>query len=180
MKKPHGGLLLISLCCFLTGCVSTYRPGGKTGQLQGMLYDCDNSPVPGYCVQIDSDSKTFTDINGRFSFPDVSWGTHAISGSGENHIPFAQEYEFSDKTAIFHAVIPSHDAIYVKTDSALARRDAREAERLLEQLPEKERATEAWRLYSAIARYIDAGPVEGDCWLEQAERLSAYFKGPAK
>ncbi|HOC30582.1 MAG TPA: hypothetical protein PKH40_12940, partial [Treponemataceae bacterium] len=69
------------------------------------------------------------------------------------------------------------EAVYVLIDSALEKRDTHEARRLLGELPREEQETAAWRLYSAIERYLDAGPIDGDCWLEQAERASALLKG---
>lgn len=176
-QKPLHFLALCAFCFFLAGCVSTYRPGGKTAALQGMVYDYDNSPVSGYRIRIDGEKQTYTDINGRFSFPDIVFGMHDIKGSGERHISFEQNCEFSDKTAILHIRIPSHEAVYVLIDSALEKRDTHEARRLLGELPREEQETAAWRLYSAIERYLDAGPIDGDCWLEQAERASALLKG---
>ena len=166
--------------CVLCGCVSTFRPGGKKGELQGMLYDFDNCPIAGYCVQVDESVKTFTDINGRFSLPGVAYGVHTVRGSGEKHLDFEQEYQFSDKTEILHIRIPSYETTWVLIDTALEARNIPEAQRLLAALPNTEQDTLPWRLYHAIACYLEAGPVEGDCWLEQAERISASIGGKSR
>ena len=71
-----------------------------------MLYDFDNCPIAGYCVQVDESVKTFTDINGRFSLPGVAYGVHTVRGSGEKHLILNRNTSFRTRrkycTSEFH------------------------------------------------------------------------------
>ncbi len=151
--KQHGMPALSLLAAGLmlaAGCASVHRPGGKRGTLQGIVYDCDNEPVCGYLVSVDEAHKAYTDINGRFAVPDIAFGTHGLSGKGNNHGSCAVPVEFADKTQIVSLRIPSNRFLYSLIDRQLTEGDYEGAKKTFLLFSPEEQKSGKFNLYRTI------------------------------
>jgi len=151
-RKSIPAALTLALAITLAsgGCASAPRPGGKRGTLQGMIHDYDNRPVAGYLVSVDDKEKAYTDINGRFTVPDLALGTHTLSGEGKDHGPYAQTVEFADRTQIIYLRIPSNRFLYAQIDRQLSDGEYGPAQKTLLQFSKEEQKSRKYNLYKTI------------------------------
>jgi hypothetical protein len=119
-----------------------------------MVYDSENAPVCGYRLSIDGGNAISTDINGRFSVPNVAYGAHELTGTGAAHASFSERWDFSDNLQVFYLHIPSNARVYARVDERLTKGDLPEAVKLLGKIGDKE--TPTYRLYAAICAFLQA------------------------
>jgi len=143
-------LVLAAAVIAAGGCASAPRPGGKRGTLQGMIRDYDNKPVAGYLVSVDERDKAYTDINGRFTVPDLALGAHTLSGEGRDHGTYEQSVEFADRTQIIYLRIPSNRFLYSQIDRELTEGEYGKAQQTLLQFSKEEQKSRKYNLYKTI------------------------------
>lgn len=168
-------VLGIAIASCLVSCASVHRPDGNRGLMQGMIYDYENRPVCGYTIALEGTGKTVTDLNGRFCFANVPYGTGSLSGEGPRHADYRDIFEFADRAQILHVRIPSCAWLYREADRELSEGDLGGARKNLESLPGRERETSVWKIYDAACRYLSAGDEERDDLRELAERLDRRY-----
>lgn len=164
-------LLLISLFLIIS-CASVKRPDGTNGILQGMIYDYENKPVCGFHVSIDGKQKTVTDINGRFTIPDVLFGTHAIEGNGTEYSPWSENIDFNDKTQVLYIRVPSTLWLFAKLDGDLTESDFKEAKKTLSQFSASETQSPRYTLYSNIFLFRTSTTDNKDFYFNESLRIS--------
>lgn len=145
-------LFLIQIVLF--SCTSINNNFGKKGVLQGMVYDFENRPVPGYKIEIEGISITETDFNGRFSLLNVPWNTHKITGKNENYIFINKKINFSDPREIYYFRIPSNEWLYCEVDKNISQGKYNLANENLERFSLEEKKNNTWDLYNSVTIYL--------------------------
>ncbi len=146
-------ILLVAGFFFAASCASAPRPDGKNGILHGMIYDYDNAPVCGYLVLVDDAEKAYTDINGRFTIPDIPLGTHRLSGEGKDHGLYTQIVDFADRTQILYLRIPSNQFLYTLIDRQLTEKEYSMAQDTLHRFSMEEQKSKKFNLYKTITLF---------------------------
>jgi tetratricopeptide (TPR) repeat protein len=77
MNKKNFGLLLFVIVLF-TSCQTPIKRMSGEGFMYAMIYDYDNSPVPGVTVYLNGIKVVDSDIQGRFVLEKLRKGTHKI------------------------------------------------------------------------------------------------------
>jgi tetratricopeptide (TPR) repeat protein len=106
MKSSHSILLLFLV---LTSCATTPKTP-LTGDLAGVVYDLDKTPVAAANIRIISGDKSqtaVTDVQGRFTFSSIEVGTYSLSFSKAMYETHSWTFEITDFT----------DALYLQTAS---------------------------------------------------------------
>ena len=122
-------LLLFSL---LALSCKTAELGFKVININGMVYDFSNRPVPYYEVSLGRWYKGSTDINGRFTLPKVPFGTYTLSGHKSGYENYLDEVIVKDKGQIIYIRVPSQNQLLNMVDDALAVNDFPIAEEMAE------------------------------------------------
>lgn len=153
LKHFYFGFILLT---FFYSCTSTNFLLETKSVLQGMVYDTENKPISGYELILNDTKKTYTDINGRFSFLQLKPGVYSIKGKGANYISIEQSYNFTDKTGILYISVPSLDHVYIQVDNNIEKNNIENAKKLLECLPNEEIQSLTYKLYSNIISYKES------------------------
>jgi len=122
-------LLLFSLLAF--SC-KTAEFGFKVININGMVYDFSNRPVPYYEISLGRKYKGSTDINGRFTLPKVPVGTYTISGHKNGYEDYLDEVIVKDRGQIIYIRVPSQNQLLNVVDDALAANNFPLAEEMAE------------------------------------------------
>lgn len=155
MQLKHIFFILI-LLTFFCSCATTNFQSGTKSVLQGMVYDTENKPIAGYELILNDSKKTYTDINGRFSFLQIKPGLYSIKGKGANYVSIEQSYNYTDKTGILYISVPSLDRVYIQVDKNLEKNNIETAIKLLQSLPKEEIQSLTYKLYSNIISYKES------------------------
>lgn len=149
-------IIVRGLCC--VACAAMALMSCKTvWPMQGMVYDQDSCPVPGYRLSLDGWHTATTDINGRFTFPGAKFGTHTVAGSDERYLPFTERCSFQNRTEVLHIKLVSADSLYCRIDDEISKGNCAAARKSLDSVPEKSRTDERYRLYDSILRFRMTG-----------------------
>jgi len=105
---------LLALSC------KTTEFGFKVININGMVYDFSNRPVPNYEISLGRKYKGSTDINGRFTLPRVPVGVYAISGHKNGYENYLEEVIVKDRGQIIYIRVPSQNQLLNMVDDALA------------------------------------------------------------
>jgi hypothetical protein len=125
--------------------------------IQGMVYDQDSRPVPGYRLSLDGWHTATTDINGRFTFAGAKYGMHTVAGSDERYLPFSERCSFQNRTEVLHIKLTSADSLYCRIDDQIAEESFAAAKKSLDSIPEKNRTDDRYRIYDSILRFRMTG-----------------------
>ena len=100
--------------------------------VNGMVYDYSNRPVP-YCeVTIGKRYKSSTDINGRFTVPRVPAGVYPLKGNKKGFEGYVDEVIIKDRGQIIYFRIPSLNQLLNLVDEALTANNLNAAEEYAE------------------------------------------------
>jgi len=144
--------------------------GCQTIDVNGMIYDFDNRPVPHCEVTIGSKYCGITDINGRFSLPKIPEGTYVITGIKNGFETYTEEITISGWGQIIYIRMPSQAQLLELADQALTNLDyAAACENAEKAYLIDNKSTEAV-FYYAIVKYRQG---ESQKALEILEKASA-------
>ena len=104
----------------------------EKASLYGMVYDGKNSSVGHALIQLDQSFETISDINGRFSFQDVSRGYHEITITKENSETKTIAFEFMSRTEVLYVKVYSLDNYLDAAITSLASQDTKAAAEYIE------------------------------------------------
>lgn len=90
-----------------------------TADLHGMIYDHHNQVCSGVLVSVDKSAGLFSDINGRFTLPNLPKGKHEIQLKKEGYEDACFTVDFQSRTQILYLRIFSFDQILELAEEAL-------------------------------------------------------------
>ena len=154
MKKIFFAAMSI---CVLCGTATGFMSCRTVWPIQGMVYDQDSRPVPGYRLSLDGWHTATTDINGRFTFMGAKYGTHTVTGSDARYLPFSESCSFQNRTEVLHIKLTSADGLYCRIDDEISEQNFTAARNSLDSVPEKSRSDKRYRLYDSILRFRMTG-----------------------
>ena len=122
MKIKYVGHFLFLFILLSISC-KTANFSKNVFDVNGMVYDFSNRPVP-YCeIIIGNKYKTSTDINGRFTLPGISIGDYSISGEKRGFEAFFDLISVRERGQIIYFRIPSQSQLLFLLDEALSVND---------------------------------------------------------
>ena len=119
-------ILLIILSC------RTAEFGHESININGMIYDFSNRPVPNCGISIGTKYKTHTDINGRFTIVKVPAGTYIAETQKPGFETWFEEITITEFGQIIYIRIPSQSQLLSLVDDALTSGDLDIAEEYAE------------------------------------------------
>lgn len=128
MKNALRACILI---IFFVSC-KTAEFGVTCIDINGMVYDFENRPVPGYEISVGPKLKSVSDITGRFTIQKVPAGTYEVLGRRELYESYRGTLELTDKKQIVHIRVPSATQLLDLADKELTENRLDSAERLID------------------------------------------------
>lgn len=109
----------------LTGCAS--GPPSDRSPLLGMVYNMDRAPVGDVSVRLLRDGKpmgmALTDIRGRFSLPDVSFGSITLEFTKETYETASWTFRFLGPSQVIYMKMENGDQLLDEAGDAIEKRD---------------------------------------------------------
>lgn len=102
--------------------------GHKVIDVNGMIYDFSNRPVPNFLITLDEKYSISTDINGRFTLTKVPAGTYTLIAKKPGYEIYTDKVDIKDRGQIVYIRIPSQSDLLDLTDNALSNSNFNEAE----------------------------------------------------
>jgi hypothetical protein len=125
MRRAAYLFRVAALTLALSSCASEF--GRAKINVNGMIYDFENRPLPNYTIALGKKYSAFTDINGRFFLPKVRAGRYEASGRKSGYESFKGEIIVSDKKQIVYLRIPSSGQLLDLAGDALSKNQIDEA-----------------------------------------------------
>ena len=160
-------ILLLAASC------KTTEFGFRVIDVNGMVYDFSNRPVP-YCeVTLGKNYKSSTDINGRFSLPKVPAGTYIITGAKKGFESYSEEVTVKDRGQIIYFRMPSQGQLLTLVDEALSKNDLDTAGEMAERAYRIDYKNIEMLFYCATVRFRQNDYAEAIVFLEIAKSLGS-------
>ena len=121
--------------------------------INGMVYDFDNRPVPGYRLELNKDLTVVTDITGRFTFEKVKLGDYVLTGESTVYEPYEGTISIYNPEQVIYLRIPSFSQLLNLTDKALEDGNVSEAEQFLHRAATMDEEHIDVLLYKAVLEY---------------------------
>ncbi len=146
--------ILISalILLFLVSC-KTAEFGAQCIDVNGMVYDFENRPVPGYEVRLDEKRSSVTDITGRFTIGKVPVGAYQIQGTAVNYEAYGGELVLGDKRQIVYIRVPSAIQLLDLADKALTENRIEDARKYVERAESTGILTTEFLFYKAVVSF---------------------------
>jgi hypothetical protein len=106
----------------------TVEFGHTVIDVNGMIYDFTNRPVPNYTIHLGDKYSSITDINGRFFISRVPAGAYSIKGEGAGYESYQGDILINDREQIVYLRVPSFSQLLDLADNALSKNQLSEAE----------------------------------------------------
>jgi len=168
MKK----LLFFSFALMAISC-KTAEFGFKVIDVNGMVYDFTNRPVPNYEISLGKKYKSSTDINGRFTLPKVPVGTYTVTGGKKSFENYSDEVIVKDKGQIIYIRIPSQNQLLNMADDALSANDFAAAQEMVERAYQIDHNNVEMLFYYATVKFRQREYGEAISLLESAKELGS-------
>jgi len=165
-------LRLVFLVVVLVSC-KTAELGFKVVNISGMIYDFSNRPVPHCEVSLGWWHKTTTDINGRFTFSKVGFGTYTITGKKNGFEVYSDQVIIKDPGQIIYIRIPSQNQLLNLVDEALTANDFALAEETVERAYQINKNNIETLFYYATVKFRQREYDEAVQFLEAAKNLGS-------
>ena len=124
--------LAMTFAAALLGSCKTAEFGFKVFDVNGMVYDFANRPVPHYELALGKTHKGITDINGRFTLQKAPVGNYILTGSKAGFESYHDEVAIKERGQIIYIRIPSQNQLLGMVDEALTANNFVLAEELAE------------------------------------------------
>ncbi|GHV77505.1 hypothetical protein AGMMS49942_23260 [Spirochaetia bacterium] len=105
--------------------------GYKVIDVNGMIYDFSNRPIPNYKIFLGEKYSSTTDINGRFLISKVPAGDYIIHGEGGGYESYQSAVVIYQREQIIYIRLPSFKQLLELADTALAKNQINEADAYL-------------------------------------------------
>ena len=124
-------LIAVFVSLMLLSCKTTGF-GFKGVDVNGMIYDFSNRPVPFCDVYLGRWRRSSSDINGRFVISKVPAGTYTITGNRKGFEEYSGEVTVREKGQIIYIRLPSQNQLLNLVDEALCANNLAMAEEMAE------------------------------------------------
>ena len=171
MSKRY--ILMICMSTVLIVSCKTAEFGFKTVDINGMIYDFSNRPIPFFDISLGNKYKSRTDINGRFVLPAVPAGEYAIIGNKKGYETYIDEINVNDSRQIIYIRVPSQKQLLEMADEALAENDFANAEEILGRAFQIDQNSIETLLYFAAVKYRQKDYEKAVSFLEHAQSLGS-------
>ena len=150
--KPKIKFLFLLFAISAISC-KTAEFGYQVIDVNGMVYDFSNRPVPFCEITLGAGHKSVTDINGRFTLQKVPAGTYLITGFKNGYEFHSDEINIRDAGQIVYIRMPSARQLLNLADQALTANNTELAGEMIGRaLLADSRNTEAL-FYSAVLKF---------------------------
>ena len=156
------------LCSCATGVFN-----GKTIDVNGMIYDFANRPIP-FCEIIIDDLYTgSTDINGRFIIPKIKPGIYTITGQKAGYETYKDDITINEQGQIIYIRIPSQNQLLNLADEAMTIMNFAIAEEYIQRAYEIDNTNIEMLFYYATIKFRQQKYEEAVIFLETARALGS-------
>jgi tetratricopeptide (TPR) repeat protein len=172
-KAAHGLLPVLWLAALISASCKTAEFGFKVIDINGMVYDFSNRPVPNYEVALGRKYKSSTDINGRFTLSRVPIGNYTITGHKSGFEDYSDEVIIKEKGQIIYIRIPSQNQLLNMIDEALTGNNFILAEEMAERAYQIDNNNIEMLFYCAAAAFRQHNYRKAFSYLEAAKNLGS-------
>jgi len=130
VKNKH--IFLFYFTVLVLASCKTTEFGYKVFDVNGMIYDFSNRPIPHCSVTLDKKYKVSTDINGRFMLSKIPAGDYNITGEKNGFETYSDNVIIKDKGQIIYIRMPSQNQLLELADEALVNNNFAVAEEIIE------------------------------------------------
>jgi len=170
-RKSLAAFLITALTLLALVSCRTTGVSGNTININGMVYDFDNRPVP-YCeIQMGWWHKGVTDINGRFILPNVHAGVYPVKVTRSGYETYTEEITAKDNGLIIYLRIPSQAQLLNLADQALTANDYAAAEDLADRAYQIDKKSAEALFYRATVKFRQSEYEKAISILEDAVAL---------
>ena len=154
MKKPVTFNLFVAFIIIVfSGSCKTAEFGFKVIDINGMVYDFSNRPIPFYEVTLGRKYRGSTDINGRFTLQKVPVGVYTITGNKNGYEDYLDEVIIREKGQIIYIRIPSQNQLLNLVDDYLTANNFILAEEMAERAYQIDKNSIETLLYYAATMF---------------------------
>ena len=118
IKRFYTIFCLLIFAILLNSC-KTAELGFRVVDISGMIYDFSNRPVPHCEISLGRRYRSSTDINGRFTLPNVAIGTYSITAYKDGFETYSENITINSSGQIIYIRIPSQIQLLNMVDEAL-------------------------------------------------------------
>ena len=174
MNKNTGFLLfIISFTLVITLSCKTAELGFKVIDLHGMVYDFANRPVAHSEISLGRWHRSVTDINGRFTLPNVPVGTYTITAYRRGFEKYIDEVNIRDRGQIVYFRMPSQNQLLDLVDEALSANNFTLAAELAERAYQVDKNNIEMLFYYATVKFRQGEYTRAISFLETAKSLGS-------
>jgi len=157
---------------FLCSC-ATDASKQETVDVNGMIYDFANRPVPSCEIILDDLYTGSTDLNGRFTLFKIPQGTYKITGQKAGYETYHDEITISELGQIIYIRIPSQNQLLNLADDALTVMNLAIAEEYIQRAYEIDSTNIEMLFYYATLKFRQHKYEEAIIFLETAKELGS-------
>ena len=166
-------LIFLFFLGFLLISCQTAEFGGKTFDVNGMVYDFSNRPIPHCEIVIGGKYRTSTDINGRFTLSRVPPGDHTISGEKRGFESYSDLISVRERGQIIYFRLPSQNQLLILLDEALSANELAIAKEMAERAYQIDSNNIEMLFYYAVVKFKQDEYEKAISFLEAAQRLGS-------
>ena len=138
---------LTALSCKTTGL------GSKAADVHGMIYDFSNRPVANCEILLGRWHRSISDVNGRFNFPNVSFGNYTVTGKKKGFESYSETVAIRGKGQIIYIRLPSQSQLLNLVDEALLANDFVMAQEMAERAYQIDSGNAEMLFYYAAVKF---------------------------
>jgi len=167
--------IIIRFCFIALALASckTAEAGYKVVNVNGMMYDFSNRPIPHCLFTLGKRYNVSTDINGRFSLSKVPVGNYTITGSKKGFETYVDTVVIKDNEQIIYVRMPSQSQLLEQADEALSNNDFAAAEAIIERAYRIDQNSIEMLFYYATVKFKKREYDKAVIFLETARSLGS-------
>jgi len=165
--------VVIIIAFLLFASCKTAEFGHKVYDVNGMIYDFSNRPIPHCEIALGRKYKSSTDINGRFTLLKVPIGEYAITVNKNGFETYTDDVNIMDRNQIIYIRIPSLNQLLEIVDDALTKNNLSDAEEVIKRAYQIDRNNIEMLYYYATVKYQKQEYNEAIAFLTTAKNLGS-------
>jgi len=173
MKDKQLYVISFFICITLLCSCATSASNRGTIDVNGMIYDFANRPIPFCEIFMDDFYTGSTDINGRFTIPKIKPGTYTITGQKAGYETYHDEITISEPGQIVYIRIPSQNQLLNLADDAMTIMNFTIAEEYIQRAYEIDNTNIEMLFYYATLKFRQQKYEEAIIFLETARALGS-------